>query len=57
VPNCLVSGNGDRKVMKNFLGWEHTPKISNQLINKINIQNVLNMRIKISCHRNEEKIK
>ena len=24
----LLVSNGDRKVMKNLLGWEHTPKIS-----------------------------
>ena len=25
----LLVSNGDRKVMKNLLGWENTPKISN----------------------------
>jgi len=40
----LLVSNGDRKVMKNLLGWEHTPKISNQLINKINFK-LLKVRV------------
>jgi hypothetical protein len=40
----LLDSNGDRKVMKNLLEWEHTPKISHQLINKINFK-LLNVRV------------
>ena len=40
----LLICHGDRKDMKNFLEWEHTPKISHQLINKINFK-LLNVRV------------
>ena len=40
----LLISHGDRKNMKNFLEWEHTPKISHQLINAINFK-LLKVRV------------
>ena len=40
----LLVSNEDRKVRRNFLGWEHTIQISHQLINKINCK-LLKVRV------------
>jgi hypothetical protein len=40
----LLTSHGDRKARKNFPEWEHTPKISHQLINTINIK-LLKVRV------------